>query len=86
MGRYDYAAWEADAYDPRWLAEFERSLILTRTGEGRAGAMARGVKFGRKPKLTDFQRKDALRRREAGESLSEIGRLFGVNYQTIGRL
>jgi DNA invertase Pin-like site-specific DNA recombinase len=68
------------------LAEFERSLILTRTGEGRTRAMARGVKFGRKPKLTDYQKVDAIRRREAGESLSEIGRLFGVNYQTIGRL
>ncbi len=68
------------------LAEFERSLILTRTGEGRTRAMARGVKFGRKAKLTDFQKQDAIRRREAGESLSEIGRLFGVNYQTIGRL
>ena len=34
------------------LAEFERSLILTRTGEGRARAMARGVKFGRQHKLT----------------------------------
>jgi DNA invertase Pin-like site-specific DNA recombinase len=31
------------------LAEFERSLILARTGEGRTRAMARGVKFGRKP-------------------------------------
>jgi DNA invertase Pin-like site-specific DNA recombinase len=68
------------------LAEFERSLILTRTGEGRTRAMARGVKFGRKHKLTEFQKRDAIRRREAGESLSEIGRLFGVNYQTIGRL
>ena len=28
----------------------------------------------------------AKRRRDAGESLSEIGRLFGVNYQTMGRL
>src|ERR1700682_6375966 len=37
------------------LAEFERSLILTRTGEGRARAMARGVKFGRKHKLTPHQ-------------------------------
>jgi DNA invertase Pin-like site-specific DNA recombinase len=37
------------------LAEFERSLIMTRTGEGRARAMARGVKFGRKPKLTAHQ-------------------------------
>jgi DNA invertase Pin-like site-specific DNA recombinase len=68
------------------LAEFERSLILTRTGEGRARAMARGVKFGRKKKLTPHRIQEAERRREAGESLSEIGRLFGVNYQTIGRL
>jgi DNA invertase Pin-like site-specific DNA recombinase len=68
------------------LAEFERSLILTRTGEGRTRAMARGVKFGRKHKLTPHQQAEAKRRRDAGESLSEIGRLFGVNYQTIGRL
>ncbi len=34
------------------LAEFERSLFLARTGEGRSRAMAPGVKFGRKPKLT----------------------------------
>ena len=68
------------------LAEFARSLILTRTGEGRARAMARGVKLGWKKKLTPHQIQEAERRREAGESLSEIGRLFGVNYQTIGRL
>jgi DNA invertase Pin-like site-specific DNA recombinase len=68
------------------LAEFERSLILTRTGEGRTRAMARGVKFGRKKKLTPHQTQEAIRRRDEGESLSEIGRLFGVNYQTIGRL
>jgi DNA invertase Pin-like site-specific DNA recombinase len=37
------------------LAEFERSLILARTGEGRQRAMARGVRFGRKPKLTPHQ-------------------------------
>jgi DNA invertase Pin-like site-specific DNA recombinase len=47
--------------------------------------MARGVKFGRKHKLTSHQMQEAKRRRDAGESLSEIGRLFGVNYQTIGR-
>jgi DNA invertase Pin-like site-specific DNA recombinase len=33
------------------LAEFERSLIIARTGEGRSRAMARGVRFGRPPSL-----------------------------------
>ena len=54
------------------IAEFERDLIRERTGDGRKRAMANGVKFGRKPKLSDFQRKDALRRRAAGETLTEI--------------
>ena len=68
------------------LAEFERSLILARTSEGRQRAMARGVKFGRKPKLTQHQIQEAIRRREAGEAMTDIGRLFNVSHQTIGRL
>jgi DNA invertase Pin-like site-specific DNA recombinase len=68
------------------LAEFERSLILARTGEGRARAMARGVRFGRKPKLSPFQIAEALKRREAGESLTDIARTYGVNHSTISRL
>lgn len=38
------------------LAEFERHLILARTSEGRKRAQARGVRFGRKLKLTPHQR------------------------------
>jgi DNA invertase Pin-like site-specific DNA recombinase len=68
------------------LAEFERSLILTRTGEGRARAMARGVKFGRKRKLTAHQIAEARARREAGEALCDIGRSFNVSHSTISRL
>jgi DNA invertase Pin-like site-specific DNA recombinase len=68
------------------LAEFERSLILARTGEGRARAMARGVRFGRKPKLTAHQVAEAKARRESGEALSEIGRSFNVSHSTISRL
>src|SRR5204863_4557697 len=48
------------------LAEFERELIRTRTGEGRERAKARGVILGRKPKLTGHQRREALARRGAG--------------------
>src|SRR5256714_11314300 len=62
------------------LAEFERHLILARTDEGRKRAQARGVKFGRKPKLTAHQRREALARREAGEPLVEIGRSFNVSH------
>jgi DNA invertase Pin-like site-specific DNA recombinase len=50
------------------LAEFERDLIRARTGEGRERAKARGVKLGRKPKLTDHQRREAIRRRRRVES------------------
>jgi DNA invertase Pin-like site-specific DNA recombinase len=45
------------------LAEFERSLILARTSEGRTRAKARGVRFGRKPALTAHQQAEALARR-----------------------
>jgi DNA invertase Pin-like site-specific DNA recombinase len=68
------------------LAEFERELIRARTGEGRARAMARGVKLGRKPKLTQHQRKEAIARREAGEVLTEIARTYNVSHSTISRL
>ena len=68
------------------LAEFERELIRARTGEGRARAKARGVHMGRPPKLTPHQRQEAMARREAGESLSDITRTSGVAHTTIGRL
>lgn len=68
------------------LAEFERHLILARTNEGRQRAKARGVKFGRKLKLTKHQREEALARREAGEALTEIARTYAVSHSTISRL
>ena len=68
------------------LAEFERELIMARTGEGRKRAMAAGVKFGRPAKLTPHQRKEALKRRNSGEAHTVIARDFNVSHQTIGRL
>jgi DNA invertase Pin-like site-specific DNA recombinase len=68
------------------LAEFERHLILSRTAEGRSRAKARGIKFGRKPKLTRHQQGEALARREVGESLTEIARSYNVSHMTISRL
>jgi DNA invertase Pin-like site-specific DNA recombinase len=68
------------------LAEFERHLILSRTAEGRTRAKTNGVKFGRHPSLTPYQRAEALRRRAAGETLVEIARSFNVSHMTIARL
>jgi DNA invertase Pin-like site-specific DNA recombinase len=68
------------------LAEFERELIKARTEEGRRRAQARGVRFGRKLKLTAHQRQEALQRRASGEPLIEIARTFGVSHSTISRL
>jgi DNA invertase Pin-like site-specific DNA recombinase len=69
------------------LAEFERELIRARTGEERADAKANGVKFGRKPKLTPHQKREAIKRRDkGGETLRSIGRSYNVSAATISRL
>ena len=69
------------------LAEFERDLIRARTNEGRQRAKARGVKLGRKPKLTPHQQREAIRRRDQeGETVRDIARSFNVSHSTISRL
>jgi DNA invertase Pin-like site-specific DNA recombinase len=69
------------------LAEFERDLIRVRTSEGRARAVANGVKLGRKPTLTHHQRREAIKRINAGkETLGEIARSYNVSRWTISRL
>jgi DNA invertase Pin-like site-specific DNA recombinase len=68
------------------IAEFERELIRERTGDGRKRAMADGVKFGRKPKLTTYQRQEAIKRRAAGETLASIAKSLAVDPSMISRL
>jgi len=48
---------------------------------------AKGVKFGRRPKLTPHQQREAIQRRDVdGETLRSIGRSYNVSAQTISRL
>ena len=68
------------------LADVERDLIRTRTAEGRQRAKARGVRLGRKPKLTSQQRHEALARRATGETLMDIARSYNISFATISRL
>ena len=48
--------------------------------------MRDGVKFGRKPKLTNHQRQEALARRDNGETLVAIAKSYNVSHSTISRL
>jgi DNA invertase Pin-like site-specific DNA recombinase len=68
------------------LAEFERELIRARTGDGRARAKARGVRFGRPAVLTPHQRAEALQRLGNGEAQADVARSFNVSQATISRL
>jgi DNA invertase Pin-like site-specific DNA recombinase len=68
------------------LAEDERLRIVRRANEGRTEARKRGVRFGRKAKLTTFQRSQALEMIAGGRKLGEVAALFGVHKATISRL
>jgi DNA invertase Pin-like site-specific DNA recombinase len=84
---YGYARVSTDGQSvTAQVAAFERDLIRSRTGEGRERAKARGVKLGRKPKLTEHQRREAIRRREEGERVRDIARSYNVSHSTISRL
>src|SRR6516225_6512702 len=68
------------------LAEDERQRIVKRANDGRKVAKAKGIKFGRKPKLTNDQQAQARRRLEAGESARAIAKDFRVHHATVLRV
>jgi DNA invertase Pin-like site-specific DNA recombinase len=68
------------------LAELERSLITERTRAGVKAAQRRGVKFGRKPKLTPQQIKHARQLRDQGETAQAIASVLNVHRATIYRI
>jgi DNA invertase Pin-like site-specific DNA recombinase/predicted nucleotidyltransferase len=69
------------------LAEFEKELIRTRTGEGRRRAKARGQHMGRPPALTPHQREEVAKGLGLGAATqADLARRFQVSQSTISRL
>ena len=68
------------------MAEDERLRIIKRTGEGRKIAQGKGVRMGRKPKLTLHQIDEARGRIAKGATIRELAKSYGVSVSTIGRL
>jgi DNA invertase Pin-like site-specific DNA recombinase len=67
------------------ISEFERSLIMSRTSEGRKRARTAGVRFGRPPKLSDEERHEIRERRRDGQTLAAIAAEFAMHPTSIGR-
>jgi DNA invertase Pin-like site-specific DNA recombinase len=67
------------------LAELERSLIVERTQAGMTEARRRGVKFGRKQKLTTAQITKARKLIEHGERVEDVAALWNVGLTTLYR-
>ena len=68
------------------MAEDERLRIIKRTHEGRKIAQGKGVRMGRKPKLTPHQQEEARRRIAKGEATRDLAKSYGVSRSTISRL
>jgi DNA invertase Pin-like site-specific DNA recombinase len=67
------------------MAEFEREMISERTVAGMKAARKRGVRVGRPPKLTEYQRREAASMLDEGKARSDIAALLGVHVGTLRR-
>ena len=76
-----HAHWSRLHRFPEPLAEDERQRIVKRANDGRVAARKRGVHMGRKPKLTELQRRVARERIAKGESARSVG----VAHTTVAR-
>ena len=67
------------------LAELERSLIQERTKAGHLAAVARGVKMGRKPKLSPQQAAHTRKLIGQGERHDTVAESLNVSRRTLYR-
>mgnify|MGYP001447183337 FL=1 len=67
------------------LAEFERSLINSRTKAGRENAKKNGVKFGRKKSTNKNQDAQMILAYQQGQTWKQIAETFDVSRQLVYR-
>ena len=67
------------------MAEFEHGLIKERTQAGVEAARSRGVKFGRKRRLTPQKVAQARKLIDQGERPTDVAESFGVGRSTLYR-
>lgn len=68
------------------IAAFERALIQDRANEGREAARAKGKKFGRRPKLTQEQKNEAIRLLSLGLKQGEVADSLQVHRMVVHRI
>jgi len=69
-----------------WAGRWHRKRILENTSQGRELAKCRGVRFGRKPKLTKEQCADIVRLRRLGVTSTTLAGRYHVSPSTISRV
>ena len=68
------------------IGEFERDLIMERTAEGRAIAKANGVRFGRKPKLTEEEEEQLKAEFPTSVDKVKVAEKFGISKSSAYRI
>ena len=69
-----------------YAAEQELQQIKSRTAEGRAVALSRGVKFGRKRGYDKFQVAEVMKKKSEGVGLGTIAKSVGMSRSMVQRI
>ena len=69
-----------------YAAEQELQQIKSRTAEGRAVALSRGVKFGRKRAYDKFQVAEVMKKKSEGKGLGTIAKSLGMSRSMVQRI
>ena len=69
-----------------YAAEQELQQIKSRTAEGRAVALSRGVKFGRKKGYDKYQVAEVMKKKSEGKGLGTIAKSLGMSRSMVQRI